>query len=241
MKNIISYSLWGDKPIYWRGALSNIELAKKYFPGFICRFYIDENCDSKLIETIKGDNVEVVLVGKDKEYQGMYWRFEASQEEDVDVFLSRDCDSRLSERESKAVHEWILSDKDFHIMRDHPYHTVQILGGMWGSRNGLMRKINLLKLIDNWRLNRMQDIVRVSGHRQHSINAYGDDQDFLKEVVYSLINNTSLEHCDFNLNFGVKLTAFPTKRNNYEFVGDVFDENEQRHPEYWKIIKNVIG
>ena len=240
-KNIISYSLWGDKPIYWKGALSNIELAKKYFPEFICRFYIDENCDSKLIETIKGDNVEVVLVGKDKEYQGMYWRFEAGQDEDVDVFLSRDCDSRLSERESKAVSEWILSNKDFHIMRDHPYHTVPILGGMWGSKNGLMSKINLLKLIEEWRLKRHQDIVKVSGHRQHSINAYGDDQDFLKEIVYPLIKNNVMEHSEFNLRFGEEIRPFPYIRNNYEFVGDVFDENEQRHPDYWKIIKNVIG
>jgi hypothetical protein len=241
MKNIIAYSLWGDKPIYWKGALSNIELAKKYFPGFICRFYIDSQCDPILIETLKGDNVEVFLVGKDKEYQGMYWRFEASQDEDVDVFLSRDCDSRLSEREGRAVNEWILSNKDFHIMRDHPYHTVPILGGMWGSKNGLMNKINLLKLIEDWRLKRNQDIVKVSGHRQHSINAYGDDQDFLRESIYPLVINNSIEHSEFNLRFGGEIRPFPTIRNNYEFVGDVFDENEIRHPDYWKIIKNVIG
>lgn len=234
MKNIISYSLWGDKPIYWRGALSNIELAKKYFPGFICRFYIDENCDSKLIETIKGDNVEVVLVGKDKEYQGMYWRFEASQEEDVDVFLSRDCDSRLSERESKAVNEWILSNKDFHIMRDHPYHTVPILGGMWGSRNGLMRNLNIRKLIEIWRTNEINCQISIK-------KSYGDDQDFLGQIVYPLIINNAIEHCDFNLNYGGKLTPFPTIRENYEYVGDIFDENDNRHPEYWKYIKNIIG
>jgi hypothetical protein len=28
---------------------------------------------------------------------------------------------------------------------------------------------------------------------------------------------------------------------NYEFVGDVFDENEVRNPDYWKFIKNIIG
>jgi hypothetical protein len=240
-KNIISYSLWGDKPIYWKGALSNIELAKKYFPGFICRFYIDSQCDPILIQTLKGDNVEIVLVGKDKEYQGMYWRFEASQEEDVDVFLSRDCDSRLSERESSAVNEWILSNKDFHIMRDHPYHTVPILGGMWGSKNGLTGKINLLKLIEDWRLKRHQDIVKVSGHRQHSINAYGDDQEFLRESVYPLVKDNAMEHSEFNLKFEGNIRQFPTIRSNYEFVGDVFDENEQRHPEYWKIIKIKIN
>ena len=164
----------------------------------------------------------------------MYWRFEASQEEDVDVFLSRDCDSRLSERESKAVNEWILSNKDFHIMRDHPYHTVPILGGMWGSRNGLMRNLNIRKLIEIWRTNEINCQISIK-------KSYGDDQDFLGQIVYPLIINNAIEHCDFNLNYGGKLTPFPTIRENYEYVGDIFDENDNRHPEYWKYIKNIIG
>ena len=57
MKNVIAYSLWGDHPIYWKGALENIKQANKYFPGWICRFYIDKNCKSELINSIIGDNV----------------------------------------------------------------------------------------------------------------------------------------------------------------------------------------
>ena len=131
-KNIIAYSLWGDDPMYWVGALKNIELSKIYYPGWICRFYIDKNSKTELIETIKGDNVEVILVDSKDSFHGMFWRFWASEDLDVDIFLSRDCDSRISEREVNAVNEWLESDKDFHIMRDHPYHTVPILGGMWG-------------------------------------------------------------------------------------------------------------
>ena len=47
-----------------------------------------------------------------------------------------------------------------------------------------------------------------------------------------------MEHSEFNLRFGGEIKQFPTIRNNYEFVGDVFDENDVRHPDYWKIIKN---
>ena len=236
MKNVISYSLWGDKPMYWMGALKNIELSSKYLPGWICRFYIDKNCKQYLIDTIKGDNVEVILVNpigsNDNSYfhNGMFWRFSASEDPDVDIFISRDCDSRISEREVRAINEWLLSDKDFHIMRDHPYHSVAILGGMWGSRNGLMRKIGLSNLIKNWLINNNRNSY-----------SYGIDQDFLREIIYPLIKDKSIQHFDFNLNFGEKLIPFPTNRNNYEFVGDVFDENDIRHPDYWKIIKNVIG
>ena len=222
MKNVIAYSLWGDHPMYWTGALRNIEQVKKYFPDWICRFYIDDSSDKKLIESIKGDNVEVILVNSKDSFHGMFWRFWASEDEDVDIFLSRDCDSRFSDREVYAIKEWLESDKDFHIMRDHPYHTVPILGGMWGCRNGLMRKIELIKMIESW------------GQFQRK----GIDQDFLGRCVYPLVINNSMEHSEFNLRFGGEIRTFPTIRNNYEFVGDVFDENDIRHPDYWVLIKN---
>jgi hypothetical protein len=225
MKNIIAYSLWGDHPMYWVGALKNIEQVKEYFPGWICRFYIDDNSDEKLIETIKGDNVEVILVNSKDSFHGMFWRFWASEDPEVDFFLSRDCDSRFSDREISAIKEWLESDKNFHIMRDHPYHTVPILGGMWGCRNGLMRKIGLIKMIEIW------------GNFQRK----GIDQDFLGKCVYPLVFDTAMEHSEFNLRFAGEIKPFPSIRNNYEFVGDVFDENDVRHPDYWKIIKNVIG
>ena len=224
MKNVVAYSLWGDAPMYWIGAVRNIEQVKNYFPGWICRFYIDNSCDEELIKTIKGDNVEVVLVDSKDSFHGMFWRFWASEEEETDVFLSRDCDSRFSDREVAAIKEWLSSNKDFHIMRDHPYHGVPILGGMWGCRNGLMKEIGLSKLIEQW------------GKYERK----GIDQEFLGKFVYPLVKDKALEHCDFNLNFGGELTPFSVKRENFEFVGDIFDENDVRHHEHWQILKNII-
>ena len=88
MKNVIAYSLWGDHPMYWIGALRNIELVDKYFPGWICRFYIDKNSKQELINTIKGDNVEVILVDSKDSFHGMFWRFWAAEDKDVNIFLS---------------------------------------------------------------------------------------------------------------------------------------------------------
>lgn len=225
MKNIIAYSLWGDHPMYWVGALRNIELASKHFKGWICRFYIDKNCKQELIDTINGDNVEVVLVDSKDSFHGMFWRFWAAEEEDVNVFLSRDCDSRISNREVSAINEWLNSDKDFHIMRDHPYHTSAILGGMWGCRNGIMEEIGLTKLIENW------------GKYERK----GIDQEFLAQVVYPLVKDRSMEHSEFNLRYGGEIRLFPHIRRDYEFVGEIFDENEKRNPDHWKIIKTRIG
>jgi protein O-GlcNAc transferase len=231
-KKIISFSLWGDKPLYWVGAKINIELAKKYYPGWICRFYIDENCDKELIDNIKDDNVEIFLLkNKDNNisnierfnHSGLYWRFLPLKEE-YDVLIFRDCDSRISEREVIAVDEWLLSDKDYHIMRDHPYHSVPILSGMWGCKKDSLNNIDELLLI--W-----------SNYQKKGVYA-ADDQDFLGQLVYPIIRNNTLEHSEFGINYGSVIKPFPTKRKNYEFVGDVFDINNERHPEFWKIIIN---
>ena len=224
-KNIIAYSLWGDHPMYWKGALRNIAQASEYFPGWICRFYIDKSCRKDLIESITGENVEVILVDSKDSFHGMFWRFWSAEDPEVDIFLSRDCDSRFSERELSAIKEWLESGKDFHIMRDHPYHTMPILGGMWGCRNGIMRKIGLSSLIEKW------------GKYERK----GIDQEFLGYVVYPLIKDECIEHSEFGLRYGGDIKPFPSNRKDYEFVGDVFDENELRNPDYWKLIKNVIG
>ena len=155
------------------------------------------------------------------DWTGMFWRFYAC--EDSDIMLSRDTDSRLSNREKLAVDEWLESNKDFHIMRDHPYHKTEILGGMWGCRNGIMKKIQLSNMIEEW------------GHYERK----GIDQDFLGSYVYPKVINQSFEHSEFNLRFGGDINNFPTDRIDYEFVGDVFDENNVRHPQYWEIIKKV--
>lgn len=226
-KNIVSYSLWGSDMIYWVGALKNIELVNKFYPGFISRFYIDKNSKKDLIESIKGENVEIVLVNSEDSFHGMFWRFWASEDPEVDIFLSRDCDSRISEREVAAVNEWLNSDKDFHIMRDHPYHQSRIMGGMWGSRNQLMRRLELSEKIKDWLSKPKTDYI------------LGIDQDFLNEIIYQIVKSVSLEHSEFGIKFSNPVETFPTERNNYEFVGDSFDETDNRNQNYWKIIEKI--
>ena len=143
MKKIISYSLWGDNPKYTIGAVRNAELTPIIYPGWVSRFYCGESVPTEIIKTlISLPNTEVIMMDVDGDWTGMFWRFYAC--EDSDIVLSRDTDSRLSLREKLAVDEWLSSDKDFHIMRDHPHHTVPILGGMWGCRNGIIRNIGLI-------------------------------------------------------------------------------------------------
>ncbi len=62
--------------------------------------------------------------------------------------ISRDLDSRFSEREVSAVDEWLKSKEAFHVMRDHELHENEMLAGMWGVK--LTQKDVRLKWKEAW-------------------------------------------------------------------------------------------
>tara|TARA_Y100000004_G_scaffold177215_1_gene218596 strand:- start:415 stop:1044 length:630 start_codon:yes stop_codon:yes gene_type:complete len=205
MSKIIAFSLWGKNPKYTIGAVRNAELAKEIYPGWTCRFYTGEDVEDHIKQKLLDNDAEVVEMGG-ADWNGMFWRFFAA--DGNDVMISRDTDSRLGSREKAAVDEWLSSDKDFHIMRDHPYHQTEILGGMWGVRNGL--------------LNGIKDMIANYDTGSYD-NKYQVDQNFLREVVWPLVRYESCVHDPY---FSVG-HEFPTGREDmHDFVGQVFDENE---------------
>ena len=206
MTKIIAFSLWGQNPKYNVGAIRNAELASEIYPGWTCRFYVGEDVKDEIKIKLKNLNSEIIeMNGAD--WNGMFWRFFAA--EDADIMISRDTDSRLSLREKAAVDEWLASDKDFHIMRDHPYHATEILGGMWGCRNGIL--VGVIKAIDEY-------------DRGSFDNKYQVDQNFLREILYPLVKNRAMVHDEF-----FEKKPFPSKapmRTSSYFVGQVYDEKE---------------
>ena len=210
MKKVISFSLWGDDKRYTHGALYNIELAKKVYPDWICRFYIGTSVTQHLVKQIEeADNTEVIKMSEEGDWTGMFWRFYAAGDPQVDVMISRDCDSRLWYREKAAVDEWLAGDKDFHIMRDHPTsHNLFILGGMWGARNKVVSDINKL----------------ISQYQKESF--YGVDQNFLGEIIYPIIKDNTCIHNDFeNVDNTCEKKPFPYNRDSTHFVGQGYESN----------------
>lgn len=222
---VISFSLWGDNPKYYVGALKNAELAKMIYPDWECRFYVpdmDTVCGGILLSAVHSlmgqPHCKVIpCIGKG-DWRGMFWRFEAAAE--ADVMISRDCDSRLSLREKAAVDEWLASDKTFHIMRDHPWHGSKILGGMWGVKGPNQMVIDLMA---QW----------------PQEDRYQTDQDFLSTMIYPIASRDAMIHAQF---CGIEDAAipFPTKRQGLEFVGQVFDENEITVAEHQTMLMKAL-
>ena len=56
---IISFSLWGSNPRYLRGALHNVIAARRIYPDWTCRFYVDSSVDAGFAGALKGEGAEI--------------------------------------------------------------------------------------------------------------------------------------------------------------------------------------
>lgn len=177
-RNIISFSLWGNDPVYVHGAIVNARIAPNLYYGWRARFYCDRTVPADALDELRRNGAEVVMVD-DPQLQKIrpLWRFLASDDPDVDWFICRDTDSRLNAQELLAVEEWVHSGKAFHIMRDHIYHMELILAGMWGGMAGVLP--NLQKMI--------------LGDGQYADNRFSD-QAFLMDMVWPLVKDHAMIH-----------------------------------------------
>jgi hypothetical protein len=216
--NYLSFSLWGDNPLYNIGAIRNSELIKTIYPGWKMIVYYDNTVPIEIIDELKKN--DTICVDSSGIPYGCFWRFFASDIEDAEYVCFRDCDSRISKREFLAVQEWIDSGKILHVMRDHPAHRIpygandlSILAGMWGIKS---RIIEMKKSVD----------LFLNG----KINYYGIDQTFLQEL-YKVLKNEMLTHDEF---FGGN--PFPIKRMDGRFIGERIDINENPVTDDYKIL-----
>jgi hypothetical protein len=226
MKKVLTFSLWGDQPKYTIGAIKNVELAKKFYPDFECWIYIHIDSVPKEIIYILSNfnNVKIIFkTGNLHIIKPMMWRFEAIDEPDVEIMMSRDTDTRFTLREKLAVDDWLKTDKIFHIMRDHPFHNFLILGGMFGTRK--------IPSLSSWK--EIMNTFIQNGD-------YMYDQDFLKLNIYPIIKDNAVIHATFH-KFEPTCRNFLTKYSdeNYRFVGEYIYENDNRDLMCFQIIKDL--
>ena len=203
MKKLICFSLWGNNPKYTIGAVKNLELARIIYPGWVCRFYVGHDVPGDIVNTL--NNGAEVIVRKSENLDSMFWRFLPISEDCI--MISRDTDSRLSNREKVAVDAWLDSGKLFHIMRDHRWHATNILGGMFGCRGGVIKNIG--KLIDEFKKS------------LPSTNYYQIDQQFLAKYVWPIVKDNVIVHDEI-----FDKCPWPVKRIGGEYVGAPFDGND---------------
>lgn len=180
-RNVISFSLWGDSPIYTEGAIQNVEIARYMYPCWSCRFYVDDTVPKSVIDRLRALKAEIAFVPPaERGPHGGAWRFYAADDSGIDRFISRDCDSRLNAQERMAVDEWVASGKAVHIMRDNVWHNELILAGLWGAVTGAVPPLKQLIAAGRW----------FGKSRWY-------DQFFLWGVVWPLVRKDHLAHDTF--------------------------------------------
>lgn len=120
--------------------------------------------------------------------------------------ISRDMTTCLFEREVAAVNDWLKSGFHFHSMRDHPDHTKNILGGMWGNVNKLNKKFSkqMLNIITDKTINEWFKSYDVS---------LKPDELVLEQFVWPLVVNSSMIHDSYTCKNLPNFRPFPIQRN----------------------------
>ncbi len=129
------------KTVYTVGITKNLEEMRKFYPGYSIRIYtntplVPQNQWCHLLcnnSDLFWCNIEKTPShGNQSHMNFMIWRFLPLGDSSVDIFLSRDLDSVVTEREAAAVQDWLAlpENKAIQLIRDKSssHYTTILIG-----------------------------------------------------------------------------------------------------------------
>ncbi|KAI9550244.1 hypothetical protein GHT06_001531 [Daphnia sinensis] len=244
-QKIISYALFGESNTerYFK-LIANISLtAADSYPGWIVRIYHNFSRDGPAYGRLcsvycQHNNVDLCsvpdMINEEinsgqrsrpepidadllRGLEPQMWRFLVALDVNVDVFISRDIDSVILQREVDAVQEWLRSNYTFHTMRDHPQHGVTFLAGMWGAKLAQRRDL-------------IQGLTRaiINAGQRHKVKSPAD-QTALNDILWPTAQYDVMVHDSYHCQIrslnaktgSPNVYPFPSQRVNFAFVGNI--------------------
>ena len=170
MMNVVSLSWFRtgckrNRPIehYERHWDDLLEWFPRIYPKWQLRWHVDEDELSRVKRHCDGlDFVQIeVMPHTDFMSVGHLWRVKPCWDCDVQYCAQNDCDAVPSTREAKCRNEFIELAYDGHVIRDHPDHSGQMMGGLCCWRAEVVRNlfetwdefINQHEPQDDWQFN----------------------------------------------------------------------------------------
>jgi len=231
-------SLYGKDPRYTWGALRNAQLLPVYLPDWTLRIYVAADpapaelaVPRRILNKLRLLGAEVAHVAAatgNSMAAARNWRLLVAADENVDYFVVRDADGRLSEREAVAVRDWLLAtERDphsalVHCIRDHPKHAEQpIVDGLWGGQPQKLRRLlnhNITTLLNS------ASASNTSRDKTDSMRT------FLNDRLWPAVSNASYCHdsvspCERRTQSRSEFALPP--RHGLEYIGQKFDEHQQ--------------
>lgn len=177
---VFSFSLYGTNPKYTRGMILNAEQLSRSFPAARVNIYTAPDVPVDVVATLQAmPNIRVIPVPQRPGSAGMFDRYRAIDDEDCDVMIVRDADSRVHARDAACIEDFLSApEKLLHIIRDHKYHTCRIMGGAVAMRKAAVADRPMAARLEHW-LHRSQ---------------YMMDQNFLITEFYEQLRSATLVH-----------------------------------------------
>jgi len=188
--------------------IENLKIIAEHFPDWFVFIYHAPDVPPHIISRLQEFSRVLLKPTGVLGPINMIHRFFAIDEDAVDTMVVRDADSRIHARDRWSICTWLDNPKKAHIIRDHPYHTTAIMGGMWGLKKGLLSQ-SMRSLFESY--------------RNHHKNAHGEDQHFLARVVYPLIYRDALFHACIRMHPAEFLVVIPFPVQNGEFIGQAVE------------------
>ena len=208
---IVSFCSYNNKPMYSQGAIENAIQYKKKYPEISVYMYTRPDVLPDIVSILNDNDVKIIHTIFIMDWTMMFARFYPVENINNTFFISRDTDCRPSDREDAAIDQLIKSGKSLHIIRDHPYHTVEILGGLWGVYRNKITNIRFM--IMNWCMKYIKSIKKA-----------GPDQHFLREVYnLNIFHNNKFVNDEFH-KFENNRTRVNHVRKNKEYLGEAYNE-----------------
>ncbi|XP_047471543.1 uncharacterized protein LOC125026981 [Penaeus chinensis] len=220
-QRVITYSLFGNLTKYWNGLEDILVTTKQHYPGWNVWLYTIPSGRENFFCPLMHAHPHLFLcdvtnlpppLGDVTEVNPRMWRFLAMGDEMLSVMVVRDTDSKITERESRAVAEWLTYNTSFHLMRDHPFHVSPVLAGLWGARWDLRSKGG--SLLSPGDMRNLRGAMVAKGRRP-----YHREQD--QKVLWPVMTSSLTSHDSFKCKmYPAGTRPFPTRREHGLYVGN---------------------
>jgi hypothetical protein len=141
----------------------------------------------------------IKFTNKSIEHYPYFWRFFSFLDDASSIV--RDLDSRFSDREFYYIKKWLESEKDYFIIRDHPWHA-PVPSGLFG----MFKKQDMF-------------VTHLKNFLENNDLIWGADQEILRQY-FEKIDKESIFYCGYD----DKTNYIPRNNKNF-FIGMQIDEN----------------
>lgn len=207
---------------YTFGVIENARSLQAAYPGWYLRVYLDdvlfeepfrsdfrkELQQFEFVEVVTRDDLPVM-----KKVQARGQRFLVADDPTVDIYLVRDSDSRIIQREIDAVEDWLRSGKKYHSMRDSPWHNHAMMAGAWGGRNDVEGKtVDMTKAT-------LEQLAATDESKPSGLSDEHGDQHFLRDALFNVATDDVYQHDTFHCDKFPNARGFPTRRVGVDIIG----------------------